>query len=87
MNYDDYAYLSTDEILKAVKGDSDALEVVMTRYENYAKQCLYGIACDMFNLEPQSLPIEDLMQEIWMKLVPLITERFACGFGPESEET
>ena len=85
INYDEYDYLSPDEIMKAVEGDSDAFKAVMTRYDHYAKKCLLGIANAKYGFKPESLPDEDLMQEIWFKL-SLVIKKFECEHEAKPEE-
>lgn len=75
-DFEGYDYLSYEEIVGACKGDPAAMDMVIKRYEFYATKCLTGIAKCSFGLEVRSMPVDDLMQEVWIKLIRVIQEEF-----------
>ena len=75
-NSENYDYLSYAEIENACNGDPTALAMVIKRYEFYAGKCLMGTAQNSFGLELKSLPLDDLMQEVWIKLIRVIQKEF-----------
>jgi hypothetical protein len=73
---DDYKYIKTETIKKACGGDGEALEKVILRYENYGRKCLRNIAATKYNLDINSVPMDDLMQNVWMRLIRVIVRKF-----------
>lgn len=72
----DYEYLSAEVIRKASKGDKDALNAVIARYQNYARKCLMMIAGTKYNLDEKTVPVDDLMQIVLMRLVKVIVKKY-----------
>ena len=72
----DYEYLSEDVIRKACSGDREALGKVIARYDNYAIKCAKNMAVGKFGLDIDTIPFEDIMQTIWMRMIELILTRF-----------
>ena len=72
---EDYDYVKIDVIRRACRGNGDALGKVITRYHNYGRKCLREIAFQQ-GLNTQELPIEDLMQEVWIRMIKLIVTKF-----------
>ena len=75
-NYDRYEYLEVELIEKAVKGDNEALEKVISRYEAYASVYLQKIAVSDYGIDLRLLPEEDLLQIVWMKFIKIIQMKF-----------
>lgn len=75
-NYDRYEYLEVEVIEKAVKGDNEALEKVISRYEAYASAYLKKIAVSDYGIDLRLLPEEDLLQIVWMKFIKIIQMKF-----------
>ena len=73
---EEYEYLPVDDIVKACGGDSAALSRVIGRYRGYAYKCFRSRAESKYKLNMRRIPTEDLMQEVWIKLVEVITTRF-----------
>lgn len=74
--YKDYDYLSVETIRRASKGDRDALDAVVSRYQNYGRKCLMTIAGTKYNLNIRTVPVDDLMQVVLMRLVKVIVEKY-----------
>jgi hypothetical protein len=73
---EDYKYIKAETIRKACGGDGEALGTVILRYENYGRKCLRNIAATKYNLDIKSLPMDDLMQYVWMRLIRVIVRKF-----------
>ncbi|MBQ6362287.1 MAG: helix-turn-helix domain-containing protein [Lachnospiraceae bacterium] len=74
--FENYDYLSTDVIKLACSGDKEALGKVIARYDNYAIKCTKSMAVSKFGLDVETIPIDDIMQTIWMRMIELILTRF-----------
>ena len=72
----DYAYVSADTIKKACAGDDKALGEIILRYTNYARKCFRTIAITKYCLDIKSVPMDDLMQLVWMRFVKVIVKKF-----------
>lgn len=72
----DYDYLSFDVIRRACRNDKEALEKVVSRYDSYALRCLKQIAVGQFSLDTERIPLDDLLQSVWMRMIELIVTRF-----------
>ena len=75
-DYTDYEYLEVEVIKQACKGEGRAWEKVIYRYDNYARTCLRQIAGSEFGLDERYIPVDDLMQTMWMELIRVIVTKF-----------
>lgn len=73
---DSYVYIDTETIKKACGGNRDAQSRVIQRYLNYARKCFRTIAATNYSLDMRSVPMEDLMQHVWMRFIAVIEKRF-----------
>ncbi len=73
--YDKYDHLPVDVIRRALRGDSAAWEEVICRYRNYAHVCITNSA-SVYKVDPNTLPRDELMQEIWLKVAEVIGKKF-----------
>lgn len=71
-----YVYIDEVTIKKACGGEEKALNAVITRYMNYGRKCFRTIATTKYNLDMRSVPMDDLMQLVWMRLVKVIVKKF-----------
>lgn len=76
--YEEYDYLPVEVIRKACSGDMYAWEEVISRYRNYVHVCISNRAA-IYKLDPQKIPREELMQDIWLKVYEVIGKKFAIG--------
>ena len=74
--YSNYKYLDEDIIQKACRGEGVEQGAVIARYKNYAYKCFRTIARKVFGLSPEGIPMEDIMQVVWMKYIRIITMEF-----------
>ena len=74
--YDNYDYLTEETILKASEGDGKALSDVILRYMNYGRKCFRTLAAPKYGRDPETLPMEDLMQIVWMRFADIIVNKF-----------
>ncbi len=74
--YKNYDYPGAEIIKRASKGDKDALGVVIARYQNYGRKCLMAIASTKYNLDIRTVPVDDLMQIVLMRLVKVIVRKY-----------
>ena len=74
--YNNYKYLDEDIIQKACMGEGVEQCAVIARYMNYANKCFRTIASKVFGLSPDGIPMEDIMQVVWMKYIRIITMEF-----------
>ncbi len=72
----EYEYLSAEVIKKACSGDTEALSQVVIRYRNYARKCFKNAAESKYKLNMRKVPVEDLMQEVWMDLTRVLVGKF-----------
>ncbi len=63
-------------VVRASKGDKDALGAVIVRYQRYGRKCLMMIARTKYNLDMNTLPVDDLMQIVSMRLVEVIEKKY-----------
>ena len=63
-------------VMRASKGDRDALGSVVVRYQRYGRKCLLMIARTKYNLDTNTLPVDDLMQIVSMRLVEVIIKKY-----------
>lgn len=75
-NYENYEHLNVETIKRACKGDGDALSAVISRYQNYGRKCFRTIAITKYNLDMRTVPMDDLMQVVWMRLVKVIVKKY-----------
>ena len=73
--FENYDYLDYEDIVEACLGDQEALSKVFKRYECYEMKCLKNMARHR-GFDMNSLPIDDLKQEVWTRLISLIQEDF-----------
>ena len=74
--YDNYDYLTEETIQRASEGDSKALSDVILRYMNYGRKCFRTLAATKYGRDPETLPMEDLMQMVWMRFAEIIVKKF-----------
>ena len=74
--YEKYDHISEDVIRRACKGDGNALSTVISRYENYGRKCFRTYATTVFELDINRVPMDDLMQIVWMKFVEVVVKKF-----------
>lgn len=71
-----YEYLPTKVVRLAVQGDRMAQNQAILRYENYAKTCFRTIAETEYGLKMKDVPMEDLMQMVWIRFIKDIEKYF-----------
>ena len=69
-------HLGAEVIRRASKGDKDALGAVIARYQNYGRKCLMMIAGTKYNLDVRTVPVDDLMQIVLMRLMNVIVKKY-----------
>lgn len=74
--YDNYDYLTEETIQRASEGDSKALSDVILRYMNYGRKCFRTLATTKYGRDTETLPMEDLMQMVWMRFAEIIVKKF-----------
>ena len=74
--YEDYENVSADVIRKAYKGDNEAMSRIIAHYQNYGRKCFGTIASTVFDLDVRYIPMDDLMQLVWIKFVGVIRDKF-----------
>ena len=74
--YEDYENVCADVIREACEGDSVAMNRVIAHYMNYGRKCFRTIASTVFNLDVRYIPMDDLMQLVWIEFVRVIREKF-----------
>ena len=74
--YDNYDYLTEETIQRASEGDSKALSDVILRYMNYGRKCFRTLATTKYGRDLETLPMEDLMQMVWMRFAEIIVKKF-----------
>lgn len=74
-NHDNYDHVSCDVIARFLTGDSKAFEIVIERYGNYLHRCLTDDARKK-DIDPESLELPDLKQEIWMEYDRIMRVKF-----------
>ncbi|MCR5596132.1 MAG: helix-turn-helix domain-containing protein [Lachnospiraceae bacterium] len=77
--YEEYEYLPVEVIRSACEGDSTALSAVIRRYRSYAGKCFRTIAESKYELHMSNIPVDDLMQEVWIKLIEVIRTKFVIA--------
>lgn len=74
--YSKYDYLGIETIRKASEGDGEALSAVISRYQNYGRKCLRVAAGTKYKLDMGTLPVDDLMQIVLMRLAKVIVKKY-----------
>ena len=74
--YGDYRHVSADVISEACRGNGEAMNQVIVHFQNYGRTCFRSIASTVFNLDVRCIPMEDLMQLVWIRFMRVIVEKF-----------
>ena len=74
--YDRYDYLPVEIIAGAIMGDRDAWRGVIERYSNYVHKYFKNKAISRHELNYYDIPVEDLLHEIWAKVMEVIEAKF-----------
>ena len=69
-------YLDSDTVRNACNGEPSAIACVMARYAPYLKRCFVNDVAVEFGLDPELVPMEDILQQVWMKYIWIIMEQF-----------
>lgn len=79
--YKDYENVNADVIRSACKGDNGAMSKIIAHFQNYGRKCFRTIASTTFNLDVRYIPMDDLMQVVWIRFVDVIREKFDVSKG------
>ncbi len=71
-----YVYPSAKDIGMAVNGDNNAMSRIIDRYQNYGYTCLRNAAREKYNLDLGFIPMDDLMQIVWIRFVSVVRKKF-----------
>ena len=71
-----YVYIDTETIKRACDGDRYAQDKVVRRYLNYGRKCFRTIATTKYNLDMRCVPMDSLMQYVWIRLLDVIVKKF-----------
>ena len=74
--FEEYENVSADVIREACKGDNGAMNRIIAHYQNYGRKCFRTIASTVFNLDVRFIPMDDLMQLVWIEFMRVIREKF-----------
>ena len=74
--FEEYENVSADVIREACKGDNGAMNRIIAHYLNYGRECFRTIASTVFNLDVRFIPMDDLMQLVWIEFMRVIREKF-----------
>ncbi len=74
--YNEYENVSADVIRKACSGDEDAMNMIIVHYQNYGRKCFRTFASTVFDLDVRSIPMDDLMQIVWIEFMRVIRKKF-----------
>ena len=70
------AGLNEDVIRRMCRGDRKAANEIVKYYEKYAKKCIWVIAIGYLGLKPDQIPMDDILQRVWMKFIQVIPQKF-----------
>ena len=74
--FEEYENVSADVIREACKGDNGAMNRIIAHYLNYGRKCFRTIVSTVFNLDVRFIPMDDLMQLVWIEFMRVIREKF-----------
>ncbi len=74
--YEDYDYVEEETVKRACMGDEIAQTEVIKRYDHYVRRVFRTVARSSFNVDPNSIPMDSLMQDVWMKILDVIEKKF-----------
>jgi len=75
-SYDEYDYLEEETIIKACNGDEMAQTEVIMRYDHYVRRVFRTVAKTSFNLNTNEIPVESLIQDVWIEILRIIVNKF-----------
>lgn len=75
-NFENYNYVDESTIRRACKGDPKAWETIIIRYDHYARKILREMALGLFEMDMYTLPEDVLMQDVWMRVITVMEEKF-----------
>ena len=75
-NIENYNYVEESIIRRACRGDRKAWEIIISRYDHYARKCLVEMGAGLFGLDMSNFPEDVLMQDVWMRVIKVMEEKF-----------